>query len=336
MVVTSFRTLMRPNRQMERRRPHNSIEVARTKIRRRAERQAGVIARNQALRYGLPQHVLERHRRRGALKRVLPGVDALAGTPETGEQRLWAAALWMEDAEGVFSHNTAAKLWRLPEIPSDNIDILLTRWRSSPAPWIRVHTTKILGRTERTLIGRHPVTTIDRTLFDLGTCVDEEALEISLDAALLRSPRLLAVLERSLKETDGRGRRGRACLRRLLRVRGTGPPCATPLETLSARFLRAFRFPPPQRQYVITHEGAFLARADFAYPERRLAIEAQSLQWHANRAGWQSDLDRSNALVEAEWQMFHITANRLRNDPDRLAEDLWSVYRSRDPRLLKP
>jgi hypothetical protein len=178
MVVTSFRALMRPNRQVERRQPLNSIEVARTKIRRRAERQAGVIARNQALRYGLPQHVLERDRRRGALKRVLPGVDVLAGTPETGEQRLWAAALWMEDAEGVFSHTTAAKLWRLPEIPSDNIDILLTRWRSSPAPWIRVHTTKILGSTERTLIGRHPVTTIDRTLFDLGTCVDEEALEI--------------------------------------------------------------------------------------------------------------------------------------------------------------
>ena len=49
------------------------------------------------------------------------------------------------------------------------------------------------------------------------------------------------------------------------------------------------------RQFVITHGGRTI-HVDLAYPDRRLAIEFDSLRWHTGRARLDIDADRRNLL----------------------------------------
>jgi very-short-patch-repair endonuclease len=46
---------------------------------------------------------------------------------------------------------------------------------------------------------------------------------------------------------------------------------------------------------------------DFAYPEVKLAIEADSYLWHASLASWQRDRARNGELVAIGWSILPIT-----------------------------
>jgi hypothetical protein len=54
------------------------------------------------------------------------------------------------------------------------------------------------------------------------------------------------------------------------------------LEVAFLRLLRRFRLPPSVAQHVVIDPtGGFVARVDFAYPDVRLALEADSFIWHS-------------------------------------------------------
>jgi very-short-patch-repair endonuclease len=314
-------------------RNYDAIRSGMQSAQRRAQKQAGVISRDQLMAYGIPDHVIERMLTSGGLHPLLPRIYAYPGTAATHDQRLWACKLWM-GKRGFFSHETAAKLWRFPEIKSDLIHVTFRNRQQRPHQWIKVHSTLSVDRRDLTQIGSFPVSRAARTLLDLAAHLSEEILEVCVDHALLRGLTRFGGLERVLAESGGRGRRGAAALRKLLEVRGDVPPCASPLETRGARFLRKYRFPRPHRQFVVTHKETFVARVDFAYPERRLAIECDSVQWHAARARWENDRDRLNGMSRAEWQTFHLLSSRLKDDPDGLAAELRAIYRNRSPNLF--
>ena len=59
-----------------------------------------------------------------------------------------------------------------------------------------------------------------------------------------------------------------------------------------------------------------MARVDFAWPARRLALEYDGL-WHGEAGQFIRDRERLNRLREAGWQVVFVTAADLR-DPDRL------------------
>ena len=46
---------------------------------------------------------------------------------------------------------------------------------------------------------------------------------------------------------------------------------------------------------------------DFAYPDVKLAIEADSFVWHASLTDWQRDRARNNELVALGWSILPIT-----------------------------
>jgi very-short-patch-repair endonuclease len=62
--------------------------------------------------------------------------------------------------------------------------------------------------------------------------------------------------------------------------------------------------------------NGFVARVDFAWPERRLALEYDGL-WHGGAGQFIRDRERLDRLREAGWQVVFVTAADLR-DPDRL------------------
>jgi very-short-patch-repair endonuclease len=63
-----------------------------------------------------------------------------------------------------------------------------------------------------------------------------------------------------------------------------------------------------------------VAVVDFAYPDRRIAIEVDGYRWHAGRRRWERDLARRNALTALGWRVLHVTAADIEQRPgDMLA-----------------
>jgi very-short-patch-repair endonuclease len=64
----------------------------------------------------------------------------------------------------------------------------------------------------------------------------------------------------------------------------------------------------PTRQYdVHDPQGRFVARVDFAYPEVRVAVEADGHKFHAGKKAWARDLARTNALIRLGWIVYRVT-----------------------------
>lgn len=65
-----------------------------------------------------------------------------------------------------------------------------------------------------------------------------------------------------------------------------------------------------------------VARLDFAYPEILLAIEADGFRHHGDKAGWNRDLARRNALTALGWRVIHVTWDDLRERPREIVRHL--------------
>ena len=73
-------------------------------------------------------------------------------------------------------------------------------------------------------------------------------------------------------------------------------------------------------QYVVRHNGRFVARADLAHRRRKLALEYDG-RWHAAAAQLDRDRRRLNALAEAGWRVLFVTAPDLYR-LDELADEV--------------
>jgi very-short-patch-repair endonuclease len=74
--------------------------------------------------------------------------------------------------------------------------------------------------------------------------------------------------------------------------------------------------PAPVPQFSVRINGRFLARVDFACPERKVAVEYDGM-WHADAGQFARDRQRLNRLHAAGWRVVFVTAADLR-DPARL------------------
>lgn len=68
------------------------------------------------------------------------------------------------------------------------------------------------------------------------------------------------------------------------------------------------------------HGGRVVARVDFAWPDKKVALEYDGL-WHAEPGQFAKDRDRLNELRAAGWTVVFVTAAHLRR-PERLLADL--------------
>jgi Protein of unknown function (DUF559) len=90
----------------------------------------------------------------------------------------------------------------------------------------------------------------------------------------------------------------------------------SPPETRLRLLIRRAGLPAPQAQYRVFGEDGFIARVDFAYPDRRLAIEYDGL-WHGEKNQVSKDRRRQNRLSAAGWRILFVTAVDM-YDPEGL------------------
>ena len=292
-------------------------------VARRAAGQFGLVERQWLLANGITQSRIQRWLDRGRLEVVQRRVYRVAGVPPTWEQGLLAAVL-AAGPGAVASHRSAARLWSLHE--DDALDVSVRGRCGRRLRGATLHMSSDL--CVASAIRRHgiPTTTPMRALVDLGAVVTIADLEDALDRALER--RLLTIdgVERALEQVARRGRTGAGALRAVLdgRALGRDRPDSL-LEPRMARLLRRYGLPPAVFKHEVRHGGRLVARIDFAYPDRRIAIEVDGFTSHSTPRALQADHDRQNALVALGWTVVRFTWSDVVRRPAKVAEVLRSL-----------
>jgi hypothetical protein len=279
---------------------------------RRAQQQHGLISYWQARECGLSRQAIGRRSHRGRLIRVLPSIYRLAGVPESFPQKAMGAQLWVGGRCAV-SHLTAAHLLGLWKPQPDYVEISTLKARQTRLRGIVVHEIQRLPPDDIDLVSGIKTTTAERTLLDLASRLSAPALERAIDEAIYQRLTSLDRLWHELDQSGGPGKAGTSALRSVLRRRVPQESAGeSPLETKLIRLLALHGFPPGIPQYEIRDGGRFVARVDLAYPDKKLAIEADGYRYHSNSFDWHRDQVRFNSLVTVNWRLLRFT-----NEDDR-------------------
>ncbi|MEJ7786996.1 MAG: hypothetical protein WKF96_19520 [Solirubrobacteraceae bacterium] len=148
-------------------------------------------------------------------------------------------------------------------------------------PGVQTHRTrKRLARGELTIVSGILVTSVPRTLADLGALLAPAGLALACHEAGVRyrtTPAMVAPY--------AEGRQGRAALRRVMS--GEEKVKLSKLESCFLDRLRSEGLPLPR-----TNRKAGGRRVDCRWPAHRLAVELDSYAFHNTRHSWEQDRER--------------------------------------------
>jgi very-short-patch-repair endonuclease len=294
-----------------------------------ASRQFGVLSRAQALEAGMTETMIWKRISSGIWEAVLPSVYRLGGAPITQLQQLMAAHLYAGPWSIVFGRSAAAA-WGIsggslspPEVASPR------QLKVFGLNIVARHSTSIVAG-DVTQLDCLPITNRVRTLIDLSALVDGRTLEIALDEVLRAHPSSLRRLKERMDELRAKRLRGTKLLRRLIEERDPDKAMTeSGLETRVRRWLKRFGFPEPEFQYWVKLPQYGPARLDFAYPDKRIGIEADSYAWHSGREAFERDRARNSEFASVGWIILQTTSREIDAHPERPAARLRRAFELR-------
>jgi len=286
-------------------------------LRHLAARQHGVFSRAQAVASGADRNTIYRRTAAAHWERLHPHVFRVPGSSRTWSQRALAACLcWGEGA--VASHSSAFALWEMPSATRGTPELSVPRGRQRHHRCDAVVHHISLPPADITVVSSIPVTTCARTLIDVAAILPPNLVEEALDDALRRKLTSIPRLRWRIEALSQQGRQGIGMIRSLVSERDGG---AVPESVFETRLLRVLnrdglRVVP---QYPVHDGDRVIAVVDFAFPDEKVATEAEGYKWHSGRARWESDLSRRNALTALGWRVIHVTWSDLKNEKALLA-----------------
>jgi len=279
-----------------------------TAIARIAARQHCLVTRRQALDAGLSPGAIRARVRSGRWLGVRYDVYALAGAPPTWEQAVLAAVLAFGPG-AVASHEAAGRLWGLPSLAGDRIELTSDRPHRVRLEGVISHRTSAWLALEHTTRLGIPVTSVARTLVDLSSRRAVPQLGAATDKAMREGTLLISDLRRSVSGlAPAPGRRPRRIQAVLAKRLDGYDPGESELEMRVLRAIVSHGNPEPIQQHWVTL-GARRCRIDLAYPELKIAIEVDGWDAHRSRTAFDGDRARENDLVVAGWRMLRFTSN---------------------------
>jgi very-short-patch-repair endonuclease len=274
-----------------------------------------------AVRAGL----LTRHQlQSSAWRRLFPDVYACASLPITHEVRARAVTRLLLPG-AVAGGRTAAVLWGIDLAgPDDPVECVLPASSRAGACAGVVVSRRMLAPQEVAERRGVRVTTPLRTGIDLARIRPLDDAVVALDRFL--RPGLVLVDE---LRTAAATVNGRDCRRIREAASWADGLAESPPETRLRLLLHRSRLPRPVAQYRVLHEGRFVARVDFGWPEHKVALEYEGV-WHGEAQQVGKDRARLNGLTAAGWVVVFVTAADLRDPAHLLARlgDALGVPRS--------
>ena len=282
-------------------------------IRRVAADQRGLFTLTQALETGWDRSTLRRWHRAGVVHEVAPRVYRFGAARPTWDDKLLAAVL---SADAVAARRSAAALYGLlppPAIPQ----VLVARGRRN-LERVELHSTDDLPSSDVTRVGPIPTTTPVRTIIDVAAALRQPRVEDLVDRAITR--RLVRPTELEHRARDLRAPARAGAARVLCALANIHPDLQSARNEWEARVLRLaeqYGLPAPTPNLpVMLQEGRRVL--DVAWPEVQIDVEFDGYLPHTEtRSTFEDDRVRQNALVQAGWTVFRLTASMVRKDGRR-------------------
>lgn len=248
----------------------------------------------------------------------MPGVLVVAGARPTFRHRLAIATLAGGGTSG--SHRAAALVHGFDGIVSAPVEVTVRRGRYPSIDGVVVHRSTPLDPRDITVVDGLAVTSVARTLCDLGAVLRDDDVERCLDGAL-RAGASGKWIRETLERVRRPGPSGTATLERILNdPRRTGGVPESWFERLVRRAVDAPDLPPVVLQHEVRDEhGRVVARFDAAIPTWRIGIEAHSATWHDRPGRVWRDLERDNEVKALGWTVVYVTWSLARRPDEVLA-----------------
>ena len=294
-----------------------------------ADTQLGLVAWWQARSAGVNQRQLRHLVAVGAGERLHDGVFGVRGATRSYPQSLLAACLAIGH-EAAASHRAAAMLHGLLTYRDAPIEVTTTRLRSPEREGVTVHRLADLHSRWVERADVVPVTTVSRTLVDLGAVASPRTVEAALDRAAGRRLVTYRQVRDAMVAVARRGRRGVGTIRPLLDQRIGEVIPAGVFEARMASLLRHAGLPRAEQEFLVTDGlGGFVAVVDFAYPQKHLAIEVDGYEFHSSPRASSARNQRDRLLADAGWLPLHFSWNEVEHASHRVGVEIRRRYSAR-------
>jgi hypothetical protein len=279
-----------------------------------AREQRGLFTLQQALGCGFPRSSIRRLVASGTWQVVAPRVFS-AGIAARMTKTDELAALVLS-CDAVAARRSAAALYGLLPHPSEH-HILVSRTKRN-LDRVVLHSSIDLPPQELVTVDGIRATSPVRTVIDASGDLRVDAVNDFVDDAVVRALVRSTTLERRARELVAPARPGAA---RVLNALATSHPeldrARNTWEAQMLRLSRRFRLPDPIPNHPVV-VGGQRRLLDLAWVPWLVCGEFDGYLPHVrSRRVFDDDRVRQNALVEAGWRVFRITATMLRDDPRR-------------------
>ncbi len=294
-----------------------------------AREQCGVFSRQQALDAGSDAATFRRQLDSGRWRRIAPCVYGFPGVPDSWLRRVWIAHLH-GGTDTVVSHGSAAKLHGFRPIDGYPVDLTVGRNRTRSLAGSRRHRVDDLTPDQVTVCDGLPVTTPERTAFDLAGVISTHRLGELLSNAHVDG---LCRIEDVAVLFDELRRSGKPGVRQLGTVLDQlGPGDRIPrseLEALLDVVIRLAGLPAPVHEVPVPGFGLVEGFVDRCWPEAKLIVEADGRRWHSRQRDLQRDHERDLQAAAAGHLTLRLMWERLKGRPEDTAALLVEVHAQR-------
>lgn len=258
----------------------------------------------------------EQQLRSTAWRRLRRDVYADATLPVDHVLMARGVALVMPGAAAM-GGRTAAVLWGLGDLATadDPVQVVVppgTRW--SPGPGVLVRSARLDGDVVHDGRGLRWTDRV-RTAVDLIRRDEGDESVVLLDR--LVHARVVDLADVRAAVTALPRCRGRAAALRTATL--ADGLAESPQETRLRLLVHRSGLPVPIAQFEVRVGGRFVAKVDFAWPERRLALEYDGV-WHGDPEQFPRDRRRLNRLSRADWRVHFATKEDMRRPRELLAD----------------
>jgi len=286
-----------------------------------ADRQHGVVSREQLLAAGVGRGVIVRAVETGRLRPIFRGVYAV-GHLALRREGWWMAALLACGEGAALSHRTAGEVWGIMTGPTLPIDVTAAAAKGRKHRQITTHR-MLLDPFDAVVRDNLRVTTPSRTIVDLAASLEGRALRDAVE----RAQDLRRFDPNDIRETLARAPRrpGTRRLHDLITVLAPDKDNArSHLERMFLALTREARLPQPASNLEIAGRCR-----DFAWPDQRLVVETDGYRYHSSRQAKRSDNRRDRQLTAQGWRPVRFTYEEIAFEPAEVAKELVGLL-SRD------
>jgi hypothetical protein len=274
-----------------------------TELRRLFEEQRGVATSRQILEH-IPRRAFAAAVKTGVMEQIWQGVYCIGEPDDVLRLRGLDLSCGVEVAACL---GTAAALHGFDTEQPADLHVL-----SPPGSRVRSADGLVVHRREGaplTVVVGRPATAPAWTAVEVARALKRPRALATLDAALRSGCCHPADLWRAAVEQAGR--RGVVAVRDLIPL--ADARAESPMESEARLAMIDGGLPIPELQYEVIDGNGDRRRLDFAWPEQRVAVEYDGLDWHSGPEAMKRDRKRAMALLDVGWVVIAIVFEDVRH-----------------------